>query len=874
MTADRGQWEEWLSARLDGALSEDESRRLARILETSEEARSYEQRLAEAVEVLRSVEPIEAREGLLASLDERLRALESESADGAGSDEPTLTIPLDIPDDIPLANDGEDAGRDEPAGLPEDLRELISASFEDALTPGESERLAAILEQEPEARAFHERLSGWREALPKLDLVDPSVDFLERIHADLEVCAELEREELTDTARRESRRQMIATARSWSAQGLRVAAAILVVFGAFWFLRVTLERSRRHDVVAGGGGRTPVTPPDETPGKDPIPKPGDGSTEKSVVVKRPDVVTPKDGKPQDPTPPARRPDDTTPEQTPDEPKQVPDKPPRGTPKEGSREREPGSTKPRELDLAALERHLAAIADPATAPGARLGHLKALGDFPHERTEAFLEKGLTGGFDNLGGARELYQAGPGVLARLDSAAAARVLWGCRIWDPSLKLDPVIAIEAVEAFRDKDALAFFAEATLEDRSAGVAADQRVHAVIAGLAGGGQSPAGEAYAALFKGLSRRKLGRRAMQHRYREALVAMGRIDRASGKGEAFALLAKLATEREPRSAILVREGAAVGLGYVDHPERLETLATVIDDASTIVRVGAARSLARTRKAAAVRLLVKRLGREKRSNSRARTALSSALFELTGRSFSTVEAWKGWLSRNSSIFDEDGGDGTLQPPGTVALESGLASLPGCGRATLFVLDASASMAHGGKFRKAKEELARALRALPKGTVFNVHVFSDTGKRLLYDARRPLLPATPANVEAAITALAKQRVAARPTDLGRAFEKALATPGIDTLVLLSDGMQTADGGRSGASLLFRVEQLNRRSRVVLHTVGIYSARDLFLDLRERTVGDEGRFKGFLRELSQRNGGFFASNLEKDLKKKAKAPK
>ena len=157
------------------------------------------------------------------------------------------------------------------------------------------------------------------------------------------------------------------------------------------------------------------------------------------------------------------------------------------------------------------------------------------------------------------------------------------------------------------------------------------------------------------------------------------------------------------------------------------------------------------------------------------------------------------------------------------------------------VFLIDCSGSLWHtkvGGRTRKevADAELRRALEALPPNTQFNLIPYTD--EPIPFEKR--LIPSRADNVKRALEFFERMHQSGRG-NFYAALELALADPGVDTIVVLTDGAPTG-GHRWNHDLMFDliVEQ-DRFRKVAIDSILVdapKSVRKKWSQLSERTGG------------------------------------
>jgi hypothetical protein len=135
----------------------------------------------------------------------------------------------------------------------------------------------------------------------------------------------------------------------------------------------------------------------------------------------------------------------------------------------------------------------------------------------------------------------------------------------------------------------------------------------------------------------------------------------------------------------------------------------------------------------------------------------------------------------ARNSSTPSAGG-----NPTGEGHGGGGLFPLPATAASVVYVLDRSVSMGMGNKLDIACRELLASLRRLPPSARFQIIYYSDYAAPLVINNRTDLLPAEPANIQAA-TRVLKTLTATGNTNHADALTRGLALRP-DVLYLITD--------------------------------------------------------------------------------------
>lgn len=215
--------------------------------------------------------------------------------------------------------------------------------------------------------------------------------------------------------------------------------------------------------------------------------------------------------------------------------------------------------------------------------------------------------------------------------------------------------------------------------------------------------------------------------------------------------------------------------------------------------------------------------------------------ALSALTGQEYDNPEDWKKYLATLPPDYDPAAPEEKKDsPPTAVFVRKTADSVEFFGgeifsRSLVFVIDVSGSMlmydddpdytgrdveSDRQRLRRAKDQLASALKKLPRGARFNVIAFSDK----VLPWKKQLVAAEPENVASAIRFVG-EFVARGATHTDEALELAFQDLGVDTIVLLSDGAPMKARERDHkvliARILEKVRDLNACRRVRIDTFG-----------------------------------------------------
>ncbi len=327
--------------------------------------------------------------------------------------------------------------------------------------------------------------------------------------------------------------------------------------------------------------------------------------------------------------------------------------------------------------------------------------------------------------------------------------------------------------------------------------------------------------------------------------EAIHSLGCLLDDAAVGAAAAVLRGDRADR-PRVA------AAGVLQAHPAPEGTEHLLVVLRDRSWTVRMACAAALGRqvsplSSARAAARALVRSIQDE--SRVRVREEMATSLFLLTGIDFGPApDRWKAWHAEAGDTFrppDRPPRRAELVPGGTRA---DLLDLPTASDHVTFVLDGSHSMNDAIRFgvdtRKRDLLVAafeRALARMPEPSWVNLIPFGTEPDAY----KSALVRATPQARRAAVRFLDKRLPDGR-TNIYDSLVLAFADPGVDTIVLVTDGAPSEGARTTRTGILEGLADLNRFRLVRVHTVEIGAANT------------SKRWRGFLRQIADATGGHY----------------
>ena len=193
------------------------------------------------------------------------------------------------------------------------------------------------------------------------------------------------------------------------------------------------------------------------------------------------------------------------------------------------------------------------------------------------------------------------------------------------------------------------------------------------------------------------------------------------------------------------------------------------------------------------------------------------------------------------------------------------------------MFVIDTSGSMQlwdpgkgeSGGSAQwrerqrivRVKKQLSRAISELKKSSKFNIIGFSN--RILEFSPKKGILPAAPGPKKKAIKWVSGlQALGLTHTD--DAMKAAFKDKKIDTIMLLSDGAPTRQGGNSNQiiqQILRDVKKWNKIRKVKIYTFGFEGPGKFPPNSGQQgQPGSSQAFSDFLKKLSGENGGTHTS--------------
>jgi HEAT repeat protein len=701
--------------------------------------------------------------------------------------------------------------------------ELLSAALDQELAPEQARALEAHLAKCPLCRARRVDLEGAVALLRKTSLATPSESFLERldVRLDQEVAFDLAR------ARRWRRSTIFA---------LAAAASILAVglAGAFARREKELEQVANVEtfVPSGEPSRPSVAQAPEPPAsaREEEPAPPPPAPEAPVVA-----PTEREEKPAPP------PDEKPAPEKPAPPEEKPAPEPAGPPPPATRQKDTREKPRRSRDRAALARLIREIEDRDTPADRRASQVRDLAEFDLAEATDYLGKVLDGALDRLTGAKDARLAAYEALGKVGDARAAALLVQRRR-DAS---EDGALLGALSSLEDAKAVTVVASAVTRS------SDEELRLLAI------RSLERSGLAVAVDPLARYLDDGRAWDVARREAALALGAIGDPRAKKPLVLALRK--PRPSPKAAALVREGAALALGQLcpDDDSTSKELAEQAHDPFVALREAVATALGRTGGESAIRPLVERTDPRGEPSRRVRIAAEASLSALsgvvqTGDDLARALAWRRWAASRRVPLPAARAAVTLDWRDRIVAGSGV----------VFLVDDSGSMAEANKRRKARDLVADGLSriqpvpGLPPSVELDLVFFKDAPQPLWSS----LVPATPGNVAQAIGALERPRPPLAGTDLLRGLRSALAIPGVDAVVLITDGIPTL-GVKATDEIVAETAKANRAVRARISAVLLTTAPGAPAEKPTQPEAGETEEQRLLRRLALDNGGVFVKN-------------
>lgn len=288
--------------------------------------------------------------------------------------------------------------------------------------------------------------------------------------------------------------------------------------------------------------------------------------------------------------------------------------------------------------------------------------------------------------------------------------------------------------------------------------------------------------------------------------------------------------------------VRCVARMEMRAIARDEALALLASGAADPSWRIRAQTVDDAAWLRDAAAIEALVKLVGDPV---VRVSGAAHRALLQLSGKDLGRDAAlWSAWWGQNKDAWKapHTRPDQLRAPPAEKATTVTYYGLDVTSERVAFVMDFSASMKEpvgGGDGRPrwdvAKEELRKAIAALPDGTAVNV-LLSQLETKRCFDRATPLAPGPRKEIEG----LLRLNPGERGNLLGTVLE-ALSDDGIDAIFLLSDGDPSAGDMVEKPRVQAAIRQVARMRKVAIHAIGFGAAKATERAFLEGVARDSG---------------------------------
>ena len=270
-------------------------------------------------------------------------------------------------------------------------------------------------------------------------------------------------------------------------------------------------------------------------------------------------------------------------------------------------------------------------------------------------------------------------------------------------------------------------------------------------------------------------------------------------------------------------------------IARPADFERFVQWLSDPNWTIRQGALQALESIGEPRVVGPIVARIGEE---SGRLRHEFGEALFRLTGQDFGTrAPAWRGWFEKegadvkilSKSELKEARKQRALKAQKERSRIARFFDIEIKSNHVIFVVDVSGSMEDrlqglysnipgDTRMEKAKKELAKAIKALPDGTHFNIISFSG-GIGSWWD--EPLAEMGEPDRKDALEWVDRLG-AGGGTNLYEGLLEAMDDPSVDTIVVLSDGVPSVGALIDPGAIREDIDARNRERNIRIHTIAL----------------------------------------------------
>ncbi len=299
-------------------------------------------------------------------------------------------------------------------------------------------------------------------------------------------------------------------------------------------------------------------------------------------------------------------------------------------------------------------------------------------------------------------------------------------------------------------------------------------------------------------------------------------------------------------------------AEALGYVKHADTVPALVGMLKTSQWRVKVAA----------------IDALGMKSANKAEALSAIGPFLGDSDARIMRAAQ--KAQMALSGKADGKPGGALSSGGRGATFYE-----MPVLSDSVMFVCDASASMRSGGRIDKLKVELSNVIRDLPDKALVNIVTFNCLVK-LMTTSMKPLNSGTRPAIQKYIDAIPTFYVTNTYETFQTIFRIIRGEIGAvstgkethvaDTIFFMTDGKPTVPSRlrkpenakyMTPSNIVECVTFWNRRSRVVINTIGIGEGKGAFLE--DLAKANDGKFRG------ADGGGGGGGGKNKDKKKKKK---
>lgn len=333
--------------------------------------------------------------------------------------------------------------------------------------------------------------------------------------------------------------------------------------------------------------------------------------------------------------------------------------------------------------------------------------------------------------------------------------------------------------------------------------------------------------------------------------QAVQLLGELDQPA----AIEPLSKLLADADPRIAVTAADALAVQADEQALDSLIDTARRATSPDQYALRHAAIDAIGHIRAPESVDFLIETLPG---TQGQLQYEIARQLTRLTGKAFGDRAAdWRQWWDESRATFAFSSDDA---PPRSRLLSRAdlvtsdampwdgplpaFFSIPIHAYRVVFVIDHSKSMLSSvdneTRLTRVKEELSKAIEALPPETSFEVIAFNQTVTRW----KGKLIPATPENKRAALQFIRRQK----PRDWTASYDAlqaALDTDEfIEAVVFLSDGKPTRGRIVDPPQIVETITAANKFRRIAIHTIAVDSRENEYQFMKDLADRNFGQFQ------------------------------